>query len=153
MGAMSMITYMTPSRIEYEFSGESYTVHGEALNPEVGGLDYVIYAPDFHFTDPARRDAKISPLVHLQVLEGIKSELTKKGTRFEVDDEDVVLAMVSEHPRVEANQPCVQAGWYFTPAKTDSRRYFKKDELMPKLQTDYGDTYWLWDKDQGPPKI
>jgi len=50
--------------------------------------------------------------------------------------------------RVEGGQPCPQAGYWFTPAKFDSRRHFKEGELMPKFDSDYGCTIWQWDSNQ-----
>ena len=79
-----MIIHMTPSRIEYELKGVSYTVHGEALNPD-SGLDYVIYADDIHRTDPARKVEPVDAPTRTQVLNGIQVELTKRGTRFEIE--------------------------------------------------------------------
>lgn len=53
-------------------------------------------------------------------------------------------------PRVAAGSPCPQPGYYFTPAKADSRRYFDKKESMPHVGGDYGETIWQWDIDQQP---
>jgi hypothetical protein len=50
--------------------------------------------------------------------------------------------------RCEANEPCPREGFWFTPAKADSRRHFKQGELMPDLKSDYGMTIWQWDEDQ-----
>ncbi|MGD7187617.1 hypothetical protein GO283_01657 [Ralstonia solanacearum] len=50
--------------------------------------------------------------------------------------------------RCEAGQPCPQAGWWLTPAKVNSRRYFKQDEVMPTIVSDYGSTIWQWDINQ-----
>lgn len=79
-----MIIHMTPSRIEYELKGISYTVRGEALNPDFG-LDYIIYADDFHLTDPARKAELVDATTKALVLDGIQAELTKRGTRFEIE--------------------------------------------------------------------
>lgn len=56
-------------------------------------------------------------------------------------------------PNVPAGQPCPEAGWWFTPAKADSRRYFRQGEVMPALGGDYGETYWQWSPDQGAPRL
>lgn len=56
-------------------------------------------------------------------------------------------------PNVPAGQPCPEAGWWFTPAKADSRHYFRQGEVMPALGGDYGDTYWQWSPDQGAPRL
>ena len=80
----NMIIHMTPSRIEYELKGISYTVRGEALNPDFG-LDYVIYADDIHRTDPARKVEPVDATTKALLLNGIQADLTKRGTRFEIE--------------------------------------------------------------------
>jgi hypothetical protein len=54
--------------------------------------------------------------------------------------------------RVMGNQPCPNAGYYFTPAQSNSRRHFKQGDTMPSLGGDYGVTIWQWDADQNPPR-
>jgi len=54
---------------------------------------------------------------------------------------------------VPAGHPCPEAGWWFTAAKPDSRRYFKQGETMPKVGGDYGQTFWQWSPDQSAPKL
>jgi hypothetical protein len=54
---------------------------------------------------------------------------------------------------VPAGQPCPEAGWWFTPAKADSRRYFKQGDPMPSLGGDYGQTFWQWAPDQSAPTL
>ncbi|NMF97530.1 hypothetical protein GPA27_09030 [Aromatoleum toluolicum] len=56
-------------------------------------------------------------------------------------------------PNVPAGQPCPEAGWWFSPAQVNSRRYFKGGELMPALGGDYGNTYWQWSPDQAAPRL
>lgn len=51
--------------------------------------------------------------------------------------------------RCEAGLPCPREGWWFSPAKPDSRRHFAHGEVMPAFSTDYGGTIWQWDKKQG----
>jgi hypothetical protein len=60
---------------------------------------------------------------------------------------------VTRRPNVPAGQPCPEAGWWFTPAKTGSRRYFKQGETMPSVGGDYGLTFWQWSPDQSAPKL
>jgi hypothetical protein len=62
-------------------------------------------------------------------------------------------AVVQDVPRrVPAGQYCPLAGWWYTPAKADSRCYFKHSEMFPKIEdSDYGETFWLWSQDQTPP--
>lgn len=50
--------------------------------------------------------------------------------------------------RCPAGQPCPKTGYWLTPSKTDSRRQFKKGDLMPELGADYGATIWQWDANQ-----
>ncbi|MFS8930533.1 conserved hypothetical protein [Cupriavidus taiwanensis] len=51
--------------------------------------------------------------------------------------------------RCDSGQPCPQAGWWMTPAKIKSRRWFAKDEMMPDIKdSDFGATIWQWDMDQ-----
>jgi hypothetical protein len=51
--------------------------------------------------------------------------------------------------RCEAGQPCPRDGFWFTPAKADSRRQFKQGETMPSLGSDFGLTIWQLDERQG----
>lgn len=55
--------------------------------------------------------------------------------------------------RCDAGQPCPQSGFWFTPAHTNSRRYFKQGEIMPSIGSDYGAIIWQWDADQTLPKL
>jgi len=51
--------------------------------------------------------------------------------------------------RCEASQPCPREGYWFTPAKADSRQKFKQGQVMPTVGGDYGTTIWQWDETQG----
>ncbi len=51
--------------------------------------------------------------------------------------------------RCEAGQPCSQTGYWFTPARIDSRRHFEAGEVMPETGGAYGSTIWQWDVNQG----
>ncbi|MBT0964236.1 hypothetical protein [Denitromonas iodatirespirans] len=70
----------------------------------------------------------------------------------EYDDEADIAepeAVTATHrPNVPAGQPCPEAGWWFTPAKSDSRRWFEQGETMPSVGRDYGQTFWQWAPDQ-----
>ena len=59
----------------------------------------------------------------------------------------------TSRPNVPANQPCPEAGWWFTPAKPNSRRYFQQGESMPAVGGDYGETFWQWSPDQSAPTM
>ena len=52
------------------------------------------------------------------------------------------------HIRVPAKETCPVSGFYFTPAKANSRRHFKEGDIMPSLDNDYGLTFWQWDERQ-----
>jgi hypothetical protein len=51
--------------------------------------------------------------------------------------------------RIAAGEICPETGFYFTPARRDSRRLFQKGEVMPAFDTAYGTTIWQWDSNQG----
>jgi hypothetical protein len=54
---------------------------------------------------------------------------------------------------VPGGDPCPQAGWWFTVAQSDSRRYFEKGEIMPIIKgSRFGDTYWQRANEQDAPK-
>ena len=56
--------------------------------------------------------------------------------------------------RVPGGQTCPVSGWWHTLAVANSRRYFKQGDTLPKIEgSAYGDTYWLWDSNQEPPKL
>lgn len=50
--------------------------------------------------------------------------------------------------RCEAGHLCPKAGWWFTPAKKDSRRRFTQGESMPEVGSGYCLTIWQWDDEQ-----
>lgn len=52
------------------------------------------------------------------------------------------------HIRVPAKESCPVSGFYFTPAKADSRRHFKQGDIMPSVGNEYGLTIWQWDERQ-----
>lgn len=55
---------------------------------------------------------------------------------------------------VPAGQPCPRAGWWFTPAKQGSHRYFQQGDTFPDIEnSDYGATFWQWSPDQSAPKL
>ena len=58
-----------------------------------------------------------------------------------------------KRPSVAAGLPCPENGFWFTPAKVGSRRYFTKGEVMPDFKSDFGSTIWQWDSNQSPPKL
>ncbi|MGH8086009.1 MAG: hypothetical protein ACREPV_12155 [Lysobacter sp.] len=56
--------------------------------------------------------------------------------------------------RVPAGKACARAGYWFTPAKQGSRRYFKLGDTFPEIEgSSYGATFWQWSPDQSDPKL
>lgn len=51
-------------------------------------------------------------------------------------------------PRLAAGESCQQEGFYFSPAHQGSRRHFNRGELMPDVESTYGETIWQWDQIQ-----
>ena len=64
------------------------------------------------------------------------------------DDVADLASGVAPQLSVEAGQPCPREGWWFTPAKAGSRRFFVVGQVMPAFSTDYGATIWQWDENQ-----
>ena len=50
--------------------------------------------------------------------------------------------------RCEAGRPCPREGFWFTPARPNSRRAFQQGEVMPDVGGAYGSTIWQWDEQQ-----
>jgi len=51
--------------------------------------------------------------------------------------------------RVPAGQPCPRSGYWFTPAKADSRHHFKSGDVFPDIpDAAYGTVLWQWAPDQ-----
>lgn len=55
---------------------------------------------------------------------------------------------LSSARRLASGEVCHEAGFYFTPASPQSRRYFDKGDEMPTFDAAYGNTIWQWDSDQ-----
>lgn len=67
---------------------------------------------------------------------------------------EAVPNSVSRPERVPGGEPVPQAGWWHTPAKAGSRRYFKQGDTFPVIEdSDYGSTFWLWSPDQSSPTL
>jgi len=63
--------------------------------------------------------------------------------------EDEVEEARPETLRFRAGEVCLRAGFYFSPANSHSRRYFRTSEQFPVLDSEYGKTIWQWDCEQG----
>lgn len=75
--------------------------------------------------------------------------------KIEDDWEDAAEAEAAATPpsfrqqRVPAGEICPQDGYWNTPAKADSRQYFRQGETFPRIEDSaYGDTFWLWSPHQ-----
>lgn len=95
-------------------------------------------------------DSKIDDMVYPKDLVAYGRKLREEGRV--TSDFDTSLGQ-DGYPlsrlRCEAGEPCPQAGWWLTPAKANSRRYFKPGEIMPSFEgSSYGATIWQWDIDQ-----
>jgi hypothetical protein len=58
------------------------------------------------------------------------------------------VASSGQRIRVPSGQTCPRSGFYFTPAKSNSRQNFNQGDVMPTLGGDYGVTIWEWDEQQ-----
>jgi len=43
---------------------------------------------------------------------------------------------------------CQVEGFYFTPSQAQSRRLFRKGDLLPNIDNTFGETHWQWDINQ-----
>lgn len=67
------------------------------------------------------------------------------------DEQNMVQAgftPAQQYIRVPAGESCPQTGFYFTPAKMESRSLFQQGDVMPSINSEYGRTIWQWDSDQ-----
>jgi len=53
-----------------------------------------------------------------------------------------------EKRRFNAGETCNSSGYYFSPARLDSRRWFEASEVFPHIDSTYGMTIWQWDTQQ-----
>ena len=89
-------------------------------------------------------DGQINHLVYPKDLVDYARKLREED-RYTSEDIDI-----SPHwGRVEGGESCPRAGFWETPAKSNSRRLFKKDEIMPVFEaSEYGHTIWQWSEEQ-----
>lgn len=53
---------------------------------------------------------------------------------------------VEKFPNVKGGEPCPKSGYWFTPAKENSRQYFNEGDIFPKFDlNDWGIIHWQWD--------
>lgn len=84
----------------------------------------------------------------------VRLSATALDERGEYVVEDLETGSVEPVARVRssvmAGEKCPETGYWFTPAKKGSRRYFVAGQPMPLVLTDYGTSLWQWDDDQTP---
>lgn len=119
-----------------------------AMLPENRGIipdDYLIIegVPDAELAPSAvAREAFVGRACKWYFVEMVNGE-------FESDQEVDDTAVISTQRRVPAGQPCPRSGYWFTPARKDSRQSFNKGDIFPEAGgSDYGATFWLWSHDQ-----
>ncbi|MFK3774149.1 PoNe immunity protein domain-containing protein [Pseudomonas sp. NPDC089406] len=53
--------------------------------------------------------------------------------------------LATEGGKVYAGQPCFRTGYWFSPAQSNSRRFFTAGEIMPEFKgSSWGATIWYW---------
>jgi hypothetical protein len=65
-----------------------------------------------------------------------------------IDSENTALPINANPVHVQRHaegESCHVAGFYFTPARPDSRRFFDKGAIFPGFDAAYGKTIWQWD--------
>ncbi|MFC0252264.1 hypothetical protein [Massilia consociata] len=74
---------------------------------------------------------------YVELIDGEFEQIDTEANRVELEEQ-----------RVEAYKPCEASGFYFTPASSNSRRYFTRGEIFPAVSSVYGNTIWQWDENQ-----
>ncbi|WP_459199704.1 hypothetical protein ACQVRX_20090 (plasmid) [Ralstonia pseudosolanacearum] len=125
----------------------AFCVQGQPMQPAYQmhwGKPYDIWA-DFPMPDDDDAEERlITPL-----------ETTAVDTTWYFVLQPAAHAAPADHLplRCEAGQACPKSGYWITPAKSGSRRYFQQGTPMPEVISDYGSTIWQWDSDQSDPKL
>lgn len=83
-------------------------------------------------------------------LEGLGKILYGENASFSKAIEQVsqIEKTHSQVISIQSGQPCTKSGYWFTPAKENSRQYFKECEIFPNFVTDWGEVYWQFDGDE-----
>ena len=180
VGAKKFFLYWMPERTHFyfqdssgariEIDGRRYATLEEAEdvagNPIDGHMQFSIFEPDgqllyrhiydqspymkaymmdFSFPEPELGDWDF-----FVTLKGSFDYMQKNAHKHH----SAVPADDSSISRVSAGELASRSGWWFTPAKQSSRRYFKQGDVFPKIEgRAYGATFWQWSPDQSDPKI
>ena len=155
--------------------GDTYTLNevGRAALASVGrkglwgdqdGLQEFINRPEYRnlesVDDRSRAKAKLAPSAVSR--EGFESKPCKwyfvEMVNDEYEDHDGTYSGTGEvtsfQQRIPAGKPAPRAGYWHTPAKQASRRYFKQGDTFPEIGgSSYGATFWQWSPDQSDPKL
>jgi hypothetical protein len=67
---------------------------------------------------------------------------------FDEISEAAVPIPTDHRQRLAGGEQCVKAGYYFTPARPNSRQRFAVNQVAPAYGSQYGKTIWQWDVDQ-----
>jgi hypothetical protein len=133
---------------------------------DASGLLALINEPQHHhlpsISDFDRENVKLAPSAAAR--EGFEGRPCKwyfvEMVNDEYEDHDGSYAgaappATSTRPhRVIGGERVPQSGWWYTPAKMGSTRYFKKDDSFPQLEgNEFGTTFWIWSPDQSAPKL
>jgi Immunity protein 74 len=146
------IVNMTRGSIEFRLGDKVAMIDGELLAPEGDRQHFVVYAASMKRW-LAPYDAELIGVDEKRrIVDSIRMELSPDKVHVEIDDEEEALGGRSIGTRrVAGGDPCPQSGFWFTPARQSSRRYFFQGEAMPVVGGDYGVTVWQWDADQATP--
>ena len=72
----------------------------------------------------------------------------------EYEDPDAGGSDATAVLRIPAGNSVPRPGYWFTPAKQGSRRYFKRGDTFPVIEgSSYGATFWQWSSDQSLPSL
>ena len=70
---------------------------------------------------------------------------------FESEEESAGIASMPAQLRVPAGDVCPTSGWWFTPAKDNSRKHFTAGDFFPAIENSaYGTTFWQWSPGRSP---
>jgi tRNA:m(5)U-54 methyltransferase len=100
---------------------------------------------------PAHRTDRLAEIVCSNSLKSDQPGSASYLLKEELRRGNSLVMEAAAATRVPAGQPCPASGYWFTPAKEDSRAHFETGKLMPTFDiAKYGATIWQWSDDQAP---
>ncbi len=84
---------------------------------------------------------------YVELINGEFEDIEEEDLKEARAESDAAVAQ-RQRCRTEGGDPCPTAGYYFTPAIADSRRYFRYGETMPIADNKLWKTIWQWDDQQ-----